>query len=173
MNLLQAKKEIHNRRMLLSDLDSVMEIEPVAFGEHHWSRENFSQELSNNLALYLVSELVGQIVAYAGAWIIHDEMHIVTLGVDPNFRRKNIAESLIVALLDQAIINKVKGVTLEVRVSNIAAQKLYEKYGFQRMGTRKRYYQDNYEDAFLLWTEDIQDEKFQKLFKENITKLQA
>lgn len=169
---LQLNPKFNVRRMYLEDLDQVMEIEPKAFGSHHWTRNNFAQELSNNLATYLVAENTDkEIVGYGGTWIIIDEMHITTLGTNPDYRRKGIAEAIIVAFIDFAIKEKVKGITLEVRLSNIAAQKLYEKYGFQRQGIRKRYYEDNHEDALLLWTENIQEEKFQKLFSENINKL--
>jgi ribosomal-protein-alanine N-acetyltransferase len=212
------------RQMLLEDLDQVLEIEPKAFGTHHWTRENFVQELNNNMAHYLVAENTNtgltqsphktaalglgqgvcegatgvyssvnedserannaeisqvrlscnnQIIGYGGAWIIIDEMHITTLGVDPEQRRKNIAEAIIVEFIDLAIKSRVRGITLEVRLSNIAAQKLYEKYGFQRQGMRKRYYEDNQETALLLWTEDLQSEAFQKLYRQNIQDLNA
>lgn len=174
MEFLQSKKNIKVRRMMLSDIDAVMEIEPLAFGSHCWSRESFVQELSNDIATYLVAidEKENKLMGYGGSWIILDEMHITTLGVHPKQRRKNAAEAIILAYIDQAIRNEVKGITLEVRLSNIAAQKLYEKYGFQRQGIRKRYYQDNYEDALLLWTENIQTEIFKELLKANLMKLQ-
>lgn len=177
MELLQANKKLKIRPMLLEDLDQVMKIEPRAFGEHHWSRSNFTQELSNDLACYLVAieldELGNekQLRGYAGSWLVLDEMHITTLATDPDFLRKSVAESILVAYIDLAIERGIRGITLEVRLSNIAAQKLYEKHGFQRQGTRKRYYQDNHEDALLLWTENIQEENYQQVFKDNLEKL--
>lgn len=178
MSFLQARKNLHIRRMMLEDLDRVVEIEPLAFGSHHWTRHDFAQELNNDFASYLIAELVpqendgqGDLIAYGGAWEVVDEMHITTLATDPNHRRKYGAESIITAFIDQALKNKIRGITLEVRVSNEAAQKLYGKYGFQSMGRRKRYYQDNHEDALLLWTEDLQTDSFKTLFSKNIDNL--
>lgn len=156
--------------MLLEDLDRVMEIEPQAFGTHCWSRESFVMELGNDLATYLVAEdkELKTVIGYGGCWKVIDEMHITTLGTDPNHRRKYAAESIIAAFIAEAIRDNVRGITLEVRISNVPAQRLYEKYGFQRQGVRKRYYQDNYEDALLLWTEDVQDKKFQECYQANL-----
>lgn len=174
--VLQSIKNCKIRTMYLEDLDQVCEIEPKVFGTHHWTRNNFTQELNNAIAFYLVAEQIEpqvKIIGYAGAWIVVDEMHITTLGVDPAHRGKKVAEALLVSFLDKAVKNGVRGITLEVRLSNIPAQRLYEKYGFQRQGMRKRYYEDNLESALLLWTEDIQAEKFQSLFHMNLKNLQA
>lgn len=165
------------RRMLLEDLDSVVEIEPLAFGSHHWTRQNFTIELDNPNAYYYLAELdegaQKKIVGYVGSWIVLDEMHITTLAVHPDYRRRHIAEKILVGTIKLALANRVHGITLEVRKSNIAAQKLYEKYGFQQQGLRKKYYNDNKEDAVLLWTEDIQAEKFKAKLLENIKALEA
>jgi [ribosomal protein S18]-alanine N-acetyltransferase len=178
------------RRMYLEDLDRVLEIESQSFGPFHWSRNNFSQELGNEMAIYLLIESLetkekfldqsdgrhheldkNLIVAYGGAWLILDEMHITTLGTDPEFRRNKLAEAIINNLIEIAVYNKIRGITLEVRESNIAAQKLYEKYGFQKMGLRKNYYEDNQESALILWTEDIQTPKYLELLRKNQAKL--
>ncbi len=167
-NLLQANPRLHLRKMQLADLDSIMLIEPQAFGTHHWTRENFVRELNNQIAFYLVAELNHKVIAYIGAWIVIDEMHIVTLGVDPETRRQGVAEALLIALLNHASELNLRAITLEVRLSNIAAQELYAKYGFQRQGLRKNYYEDNKEAALLLWTEEITSEAFQQRFKANL-----
>ncbi len=170
---LQANPKLHIRPMQLSDIDAVMLIEPQAFGTHHWTRENFLRELDNGIATYLVVDVIASeakpnVVGYIGIWVVIDEMHIVTLAVDPNHRRQGIAEALLLAVLDLAWKNDIRGATLEVRLSNLAAQELYRKYSFQRQGLRPNYYEDNKESALLLWTEDLRTEKFRMLFEYNL-----
>jgi ribosomal-protein-alanine N-acetyltransferase len=153
-------------------------MDPKVFGIMHWTRNIFANELANPNAVYLVAEELRsdkqpteKVLGYGGAWLILDEMHIMTLGTDPDQRRKKIAESIIVALINQAIESEIKAITLEVRLSNQAAQKLYERYDFQHQGIRKNYYESDGEAALLLWTENIQDEKFQQNYLEQVGKL--
>lgn len=160
------------RRMYLDDLDRVCKIEPQAYGTHHWTRNNFVQELENEKAIYLVAERDGKVVGYAGAWIIVDEMHVVTVATDPEVTRQGIAEALLIEQLQIALLNKVRALTLEVRLSNIPAQNLYRKYGFESMGMRKNYYEDNQESALIMWTEDINLSKYQNLLEERIQTFQ-
>jgi SSU ribosomal protein S18P alanine acetyltransferase (EC 2.3.1.-) len=90
-----------------------------------------------------------QVVGYGGLWVVADEAHINTLAVHPEWRRRNIGERLLQALLDKASALHASSATLEVRVSNLAAQRLYQKFGFVEVGRRKRYYRDG-EDALLM-----------------------
>ena len=139
--------EIKIQRMQKSDVDNVINIEERAYGEHHWSKESFLNELSNDLARYYAAfDLDGNLVGYAGCWQILEEVHITNIAVSPDFRRKKIGERLLRKIIDDCYANKAKYITLEVRVSNNAAIKLYEKYGFKSLGTRKGYYQNNNED---------------------------
>jgi len=158
------------RRMYLEDIDKVMEIEPKVFGSHHWTRNNFVKELDNKVATYFVAEKEGELVAYSGLWIVAEETHITTLAVDPRHRRQGIAEGLLIAMIDFAIKGAARAITLEVRLSNTPAQNLYEKYGFQRLGIRRNYYEDNREAALLLWTEDLNSKSFQDLYNKNVNK---
>ncbi len=177
IKVLEANPNYRIRRMYLADLDEVAAMDPKVFGIMHWTRNIFANELANPNAIYLVAEELqakqptGKILGYGGAWLILDEMHIMTLGTDPDQRRKKIAESIIVALINQAIESEIKAITLEVRLSNQAAQDLYERYQFQRQGIRKNYYESDGEAALLLWTESIQDEKFQRNYLEQVGKL--
>ena len=107
-------------------------------------------------------------IGYIGVWIVIDEMHIVTLAVAPSHRRQGIAEALLLSVLDLAQKHNIRGVTLEVRLSNLPAQNLYRKYSFQRQGLRPNYYEDNKEAALLLWTEDLSTEKFRMLYEYNL-----
>ncbi len=161
------------RRMQLEDLDGVMLIEPQAFGKAHWTRNLFAQELSNPNALYLVAESFSdhKILGYTGAWAVLDEVHIMTLAVDVEARRRKIAETLMLVLLHSFIESKLLHATLEVRVSNIPAHQLYEKYSFQRLGTRKNYYEDNHEAGYIYWTENMQELKFLSNFAQRILDL--
>lgn len=141
------------RVMTLEDLDSVIEVEHASF-TLPWSREAFYNELVNNqYAYYLVAEDQGKIVGYCGTWIILDEGHITNIAVLPDWRGKKIGEELLVRMMGKAQSMGVKKMTLEVRVGNQTAQKLYRKLGFKDGGIRKFYYTDNMEDALIMWVE--------------------
>ena len=155
-----------------SDVENVIKIEEKAYGEHHWSKDSFYGELSNDLAHYYSAfDTNGNLVGYAGSWQILDEAHITTIAIEPNLRRKKIGEALLNKILKACYKNEIKYVTLEVRVSNTPAIKLYEKYGFKSLGVRKGYYQNNNEDALIMWTENIFWDKFKLRYEENIEKL--
>lgn len=95
------------------------------------------------------------IVGYGGVWLTVDDAHITTIAVDPVYRGQGVGELLLNALIDHAYDLGAHQITLEVRISNTSAQRLYLKYGFQPGGTRPRYYTDNSEDALIMWTEAI------------------
>jgi ribosomal-protein-alanine N-acetyltransferase len=97
------------------------------------------------------------IVGFAGMWLLYDEAHITTIGVEPAHRGRSLGELLLVALIDEARRRGANWLTLEVRVSNEAAQNLYRKYGFSVQGTRRRYYSDNNEDAHIMWSPSLRD----------------
>ena len=128
--------------------------------------------MSNDLASYFSAfDENGKLVAYCGCWKIIEEAHVTTIAVLPEFRRKHIAECLLKAIIDECYKNMIKFITLEVRVGNIPAIGLYEKYGFKSLGVRKGYYQDNNEDALIMWTENIFYDKFKTLFDKNLREL--
>lgn len=156
--------------MTKDDIDNVIDIEAQVYGEHHWSKDSFLSELSNDLAKYFcVFDESGKLLAYAGLWQILEEAHITNIAVSSVYKRKHIGELLLKTLIDECYKNMVKFITLEVRVGNKPAISLYEKYGFKSLGVRKGYYQDNNEDALIMWTENIFYEKFKLVF-ENCTK---
>ena len=159
------------RTLADNDLDEVMDIEPVAFGNHHWSRQSFLNELDNRLGQYYaaVDSSTGQLVGYSGFWLIGDEAHITTLAVHPDCRRKRIGEVLLINNILAARQAGAKWLTLEVRASNEKAQNLYFKFGFKNLGVRRHYYQDNSEDALVLWTENILRPEFMDLLNERIS----
>ena len=162
------------RKATINDIDEILNIETQSFGKHHWSHEAFTNELTNEYATYLICELISEpnkIIGYTGYWIINDEGHITTLAVDPKYRRKHIADILLYSLICNAITHKIKWLTLEVRVSNIAALNLYTKFYFNQLGIRKKYYQDNNEDALLLWSDDISNKAYIEKIKTVISNI--
>ena len=165
-------KKIIVKELSKDDVDRVFEIESQAYGEHHWSKDAFYSEINNKVAKYYTASLDdGQVVGYIGTWHIVDEAHITTIATSKDFLRNKIAETLIVKSLQDCYNEFIKYITLEVRISNIPAIKLYEKYGFKSLGTRKGYYQDNNEDALIMWTENIFSESYKEMFAKNVSEL--
>lgn len=142
-------------RMTLEDLPKVHAIERASFSTP-WPADAYRSELqTNRLATYLVARAGDEVVAFAGIWLMVDEAHITTFAVDPAWRRRGIGERLLLAVLETAIGRQAREATLEVRLSNVAARRLYEKYGFRPVGLRPRYYTDNGEDALIMTTEPL------------------
>ena len=138
------------RRMTLDDLDAVAAIEAATFPTP-WSRDSFRQELERNVAArYLVAEMDGQVVGYAGAWIILDESHITNIAIEESRRGLGYGRALTTALMQYLSNLGAAYATLEVRRSNLRAQNLYKSLGFVELGVRKRYYEDNREDALIM-----------------------
>ena len=138
------------RRMTLDDLDAVAAIEAATFPTP-WSRDSFQQELERNVAArYLVAEMDGQVIGYAGAWIILDESHITNIAIEESRRGLGYGRALTTALMQYLSNLGAAYATLEVRRSNLRAQNLYKSLGFVELGVRKRYYEDNREDALIM-----------------------
>jgi len=138
------------RRLELSDLGAIESIEQRAY-RTPWSRSMFASELAKPTSICLGafegSELVGYIVnsRYVDAW------HVMNVAVDPERQRRGIATALLEHLFDLTREDERRGYTLEVRVSNEDAIRLYEKLGFESRGLRRGYYTDNREDALIMW----------------------
>ncbi|SFC32224.1 ribosomal protein S18-alanine N-acetyltransferase [Clostridium uliginosum] len=135
------------------DIDGVLEVSSLSFSLC-WSKNSYIQELSNPLANYIVAKDQNKVIGFAGAWLILDEAHITNIAVHPNYRNQKIASKLLEELIAHTKRKGSKSFTLEVRASNNAAQCLYNKYGFTQNGIRKRYYEDNKEDAIIMWRID-------------------
>lgn len=135
-----------------ADLEALMFIENRAH-QAPWTREVFERELEIDWSYtWLMESLKGirPAVALLVFWVVHDEIHILDVAVDPDYRRKGLAKQLIRALITMAGKNPISLMTLEVRASNEPAQGLYASLGFERLGRRPRYYQDNDEDAWVM-----------------------
>jgi ribosomal-protein-alanine N-acetyltransferase len=143
------------RPMRLEDLDGVLWVEQSSF-RTPWTRTMFEDEFKNpEMAHYLVAQGGEHIVGYMGFWLIHKEAHITNLAVHPAFRRHKTGERLLFASMRLALRLGAERATLEVRASNEPAQKLYAKYGFQLVALRKKYYNDNNEDAWIMWMNNL------------------
>lgn len=101
------------------------------------------------------------IAGYGGVWLTVNEGHITTIATAPEMRQRGVGELVLNGLIDGARDLGAEVLTLEVRVSNIPAQKLYLKYGFAAKGTRRKYYTDNNEDALIMWTDQITTPEYQ------------
>ena len=156
--------------LTIGDLEQVMDIEPVAFGSHHWTRQSFMNELINPSGFYYAAREHEneRVLGYSGFWLIGEEAHVTTLAVHPDYRRLYVGERLLINDIIQARKVGADWVTLEVRVSNDSAQKLYGKYSFRSLGVRRNYYQDNDEDALVLWTDRLSSPEFLTLFQKRI-----
>jgi ribosomal-protein-alanine N-acetyltransferase len=178
--------------MTAGDIAQVMDIERESFTSM-WPQTAYRRELQNKVARYFVitetdddtpaesapnglwhtlrrivsnesTDSVGRLLGFIGVWLVAGEAHIVTVAVRESHRRMGIGERLVIATIEAALEYGQEVLTLEVRKSNEAAQLLYEKYGFSRVGLRKRYYTDNNEDAVLMTTPDINSAGFLALF---------
>lgn len=138
------------RKMKTADLSQVIVIERASFSLP-WSEGSFRSDLtSNTAARLLVAEQASRVIGYVGYWMIVDEAHVSTLAVAPDDRRQGIGRALLRAAWTSAVAEGAREMTLEVRASNHAAQELYRGIGFLEVGRRRRYYQDNQEDAVLM-----------------------
>ena len=134
-----------------SDVDIIAELEQICFAVP-WTRESILRELEeNSMALYFIAEIDGTPVGYGGMWIIVDEGHIINIAVLPQFRGRHIASLLMAVLIAFGETRGVTRFTLEVRSSNEPAKAVYRKFLFKEEGLRRGYYQDNGEDAIIMW----------------------
>jgi len=141
--------------MAIDDIPDVLAIETLSF-QSAWPPNAFTTELRDNkLAHYFVGRLDGKIVAYGGIWVILEDSHVTTIAVHPDVRGQRLGEEILVFLLDEAIERDASWITLEVRETNDVAQKLYRKYGFTVVSTRRGYYSDNNESALVMWAGNL------------------
>lgn len=137
------------RPMVPDDIPSILPIENVSFPSP-WSARLFEEELKRSLARYFTAEEEGRVVGYMGYWEAPGEAHIISLAVAPECRRRGIARTLLRHCLDQAMSQGAGLATLEVRQGNEAGKALYAAVGFRTVAIRRKYYQDNQEDAIVM-----------------------
>jgi ribosomal-protein-alanine N-acetyltransferase len=147
------------RRLEAEHLDDVEEIERASYPTP-WSRAMFAAELRKPGSLALGAFLDDDtIVGYAFVSRYVDAWHVMNIAVTPSYRRRGIATTLLERLLEVTAGDPRRGHTLEVRVSNVGAIRLYESLGFQSRGIRRGYYTDNREDALIMWRDVDPEEK--------------
>jgi ribosomal-protein-alanine N-acetyltransferase len=137
------------RPMLEADLERVVEIEKASMPSP-WSKELFEEELHREAAHYFVLEVEGRVAGYMGYWEAPQEAHIINLAIGPDFRKGGWGLQMMEFCMEFAQKRGARLATLEVRQSNEAAQRLYEKCGFRTVAIRKKYYSDNQEDAIVM-----------------------
>lgn len=140
---------IEYRTIQDSDVSQVAALEAVCFHDP-WSEKSIAGELTNPLSCWIVAQEAEQIVGYVGSQTVLDESDMMNIAVSPAYRRQGIAEKLVQTLIDALRARGSHTLTLEVRASNVPAQALYEKLGFQQIGLRKNYYRNPKEDALIL-----------------------
>jgi ribosomal-protein-alanine N-acetyltransferase len=135
------------QEMQISDLGQVMAIEKMSF-RTPWKKSFFEYDLKRKGGNCLVAKENDEIFGYADAWLVGDEMHLANLAVTTQHRQQGIGSVLLTKIIEIAKTNKCRYVLLEVRVSNINAKKFYEKFGFNALYLRRKYYPDG-EDALV------------------------
>jgi ribosomal-protein-alanine N-acetyltransferase len=188
-------------KMRLEDIPRVVEIERQAFPSPWPARAYRYEVSQNHLAHYFVARcqdeerpyagsaeeagILGRlqpwshrghsdqhrIVGYCGFWVVAQEAHISTIAVDPQHRGLGIGQLLLLTAIEKAMDLDATLVSLEVRVSNFAAQNLYRKYGFEVVGRRPRYYSDNREDALIMTADHITSAAYQRTFQTRRSRL--
>ncbi len=131
-------------------VEAVSQIEAQSFASP-WSRESFDAELYNPRARYIIALEGEEVVGYAGYWRVFEEAHVTNIAIRPDRRGLGYGRHLMEKLMLLAAEEGARAMTLEVRVSNLKARKLYEKLGFSTAGIRPGYYEDNGEDAAIMW----------------------
>lgn len=140
--------------MKQSDAEDIAAIEEMTFAMP-WSRNDFWKEAINDNAIYVVGVLDNKVIAYGGVWVSFEEAQVTNIAVHPDYRSQGIGTKLFSRLIEEIKKRGVTALTLEVRPSNEAALKLYEKFNLKSVGRRKGYYLDNGEDALIMWNTKI------------------
>jgi ribosomal-protein-alanine N-acetyltransferase len=175
-------------KMTLADVPEVGALERMVF-TLPWSNHAFEYELHYNPMAYFAvvrrreaaeedhafpARVIGRLMSrptrqpargYGGFWLIVDEAHICTLAVHPEWRGQGLGELLLAHMIDHATALNAATATLEVRTSNLVAQQLYRKYGFEVVGLRKGYYSDNHEDALIMTTPALVSASYRSHFQ--------
>lgn len=144
-----AESDLTFRPMAAADLDRVLAIERAVFAAP-WSRRSFEAELEGGASVPWVAERGGEVAAYLISWRVADELHIGNIAVAPALQRRGIGRELLAFCLAEASSRGIGYATLEVRVSNDRAIKLYEAFGFRPVAMRRSYYSDTGEDAIVM-----------------------
>ena len=171
--MVQIRSRLALEPMREADVPVVQEIERDIFSTP-WPRNAYYRELaSKNTAHYIVLRRDAEIVGYGGMWRMYDEAHVTTIGVRKDVQGLGYGRVLFAGLLQAAYELGAKWVTLEVRVTNEGAQRMYEGFGFKVIGRRRGYYTDNGEDAIVMWSDSIYSPRFRRAYEENLIRIEG
>jgi ribosomal-protein-alanine N-acetyltransferase len=145
------------RPMVEADIEAAAEIETATYPTP-WTIGIFRDELGGRGRIYLMADVDGEPVGYAGLMIVGDEAHVTSVTVHPERRGERIGTRLMLRVVEAARAEGARSLTLEVRASNRAAQSLYQRFGMAPVGVRKAYYRD--EDALIMWVHDLGGEEY-------------
>ena len=146
----EAHATISFRAMTEADIPALVAIEAQSFYDA-WNKNMLRNEIANELTTYLVMEYAGKLVGYAGFWLVAGEAQVTRVAVLKARQGQGLGTQLTAALIEAAWQQGATAVTLEVRTSNLAARQVYQKNGFVAAGVRPHYYDDNGEDAMIMW----------------------
>ena len=163
--------EVEITRMRRRHLRGVMAIEHQVY-PRPWSPNLFLSEMNEfRNRTYLVAKIGKDVVGYGGVMCYGDEAHITTIAVDPMHHRKKIGTRLLYELVQEGLRLGAKAASLEVRVSNWGAQRLYGQFGFRPVGVRKNYYQETNEDAVVMWADDVHSREYRQRLEELVERI--
>lgn len=151
--------------ILERDIDQIRAIDAAVY-PRPWSKRLWLQELVKDDRVYRCARDGRQVIGVAGAMLVGEDAHIMTVAVDPDVQRTGVASRLLLALIREIVIRGTTRLSLEVRVSNTGAQALYRHFGFAPVGSRRKYYEPEGEDALVMWVDDIQDADYRSRLDE-------
>lgn len=143
---------IQLREMQIADLEGIATLEQAIYSQP-WSVGIFRDELTQPGRIYLVAESAGELLGYGGLMLVEGDAHVTTLAVAPGRRKRGLGSLLLLRLVECGLAAGAANLTLEVRASNVTAQRMYERFGMSAVGLRKHYYRDD--DAVIMWVTDI------------------
>ena len=165
--------EIELTKMRRRHLRKVLSIESRVY-PRPWSPSLFLSELAQRASRsYLVARHQGEVVGYSGMMFLGREAHVTNIAVDPDFHGRKVGTRLLLAIITEAIARGAQVVSLEVRVSNHVAQAMYVKFGFSVVGTRKGYYIETNEDAFIMEAPEVASTGYRLLLQSIRAELEA
>jgi ribosomal-protein-alanine N-acetyltransferase len=163
--------EVEITRMRRRHLKGVMAIEHQVY-PRPWSPNLFLSEMNEfRNRTYLVAKIGKDVVGYGGVMCYGEEAHITTIAVDPMHHRKKIGTRVLYELLQEGLRLGGRAASLEVRVSNWGAQRLYGQFGFRPVGVRKNYYQETGEDAVVMWADEISSRGYRQRLEELVERI--
>jgi ribosomal-protein-alanine N-acetyltransferase len=165
--------DIELTRMRRRHLRKILQIEAQVY-PRPWSGALFLSEMSQkSTRTYLVARHHNEVVGYAGMMFAPDEAHVTNIAVDPEYHGRKVGSHLLIALITEAMARAKSTVSLEVRVSNLAAQEMYRKFGFTVVGVRKGYYVETKEDALVMVVEETLSNEYRERLQAIRMELQA